>query len=430
MRIVMMTNTFLPHTGGVARSVASFSEAFLARGHRVTVIAPTFEGESEAEPDVIRVPAVQNFNGSDFSVRLPIPGFLTKKMDHLQPDVIHSHHPFLLGHTALRIAAMRNLPIVFTHHTMYERYTHYVPADSMAMKRFAIQLATDYANSCDQVIAPSESIGQILKERGVTTPIRAIPTGIDQAVFRHGDGQAARSRYEIPGDAFVVGHVGRLAPEKNLAFLTRAVADFLEGNKKAHFLLIGDGPDQEMIRSVFQARNLSDRFHHPQGALDGQNLTDAYHAMDVFAFASHTETQGMVLAEAMTAGVPVVAIDAPGVREIVRDGVNGHLLPKESEAQFVEALADLAFADEKTRARQSAAARDTAEEFSMDRCATKMLELYEECLQRASTRKPPDDAVWATLFRRIEEEWMIWSGVGRAVSEAILPSEEKDPGEV
>ena len=242
MNIVMMTNTYAPHTGGVARSVAWFSEELRLLGNRVLIVAPSFDDMPDDEQDVVRVPAIQNFNGSDFSVRLPIPGLLRTAIDDFQPDVVHAHHPFLLGETALRIAALRNIPIVFTHHTMYEQYTHYVPGDSPAMQRFAVRLATEFANLCDHVVAPSESIANVLRERGVTSDMTAIPTGINTTHFARGDGVVARRKYEIPEDAFVVGHVGRLAPEKNLSFLARSVCRFLSFPPEGAFPARGRWP--------------------------------------------------------------------------------------------------------------------------------------------------------------------------------------------
>ena len=126
---------------------------------------------------------------------------------------------------ALRLAASQNVPVVFTHHTMYERDTHYVPGDSPALRRFAVQLTTDFANLCDRVFAPSESVASILRDRGVIAPLDIVPTGVDTARFSQGDGQVLRRELGIPDHAFVVGHIGRLAPEKNLDFLADAVRD-------------------------------------------------------------------------------------------------------------------------------------------------------------------------------------------------------------
>ena len=121
----MMTNTFSPHVGGVARSFQSFTNGYRKQGHRVLVVAPEYENMPEKEVDVIRIPAIQHFNRSDFSVVLPIPGFLTSVVEKFRPGIVHAHHPFLIGGTALRVAHTLELPLIFTHHTMYEQYTHY-----------------------------------------------------------------------------------------------------------------------------------------------------------------------------------------------------------------------------------------------------------------------------------------------------------------
>jgi glycosyltransferase involved in cell wall biosynthesis len=375
------------------------------------------------EPKVVRVPAIQNFNGSDFSVRLPIPGLLRTAIDRFRPDIVHAHHPFLLGDTALRVAAWRNLPVVFTHHTMYEQYTRYVPGDSPAMQRFAIRLATEFANLCDHVIAPSESIADVLRQRGVVTDITAIPTGIHPEHFVPGDGDQGRASYGIPGDALVVGHVGRLAPEKNLAFLTRAVCRFLRSRPDARLLLVGDGPSLDEIRRVCTDRGVADRLHDSAGTLDGQDLANAYHAMDVFAFASHSETQGMVLAEAMTAGVPVVAVDAPGVREVVLDTVNGRLLPADDEKEFAAALSWFARRRAEEREELVEGARRTAEEFAMPKCAGRLLGVYRKVAEGPPRLQPRDDTEWAALRRLIGEEWKLLTGMTSAVSDALFGSD-------
>lgn len=418
MNILMLSNTFTPHVGGVARSVQAFMDEYRKQGHHVLVVAPVFEGMPEKEENVIRVPAIQNFNGSDFSVRLPIPSFLFGALDRFRPDVVHSHHPFLLGDTALRIAALHNVPLVFTHHTLYERYTHYVPGDSPALKRFVIELSTGYANLCDRVIAPSESVRAILQQRGVQTPIEVIPTGVDIDRFARGDGARFRADHAIPPDAFVVGHVGRLAPEKNLSFLAEAVCEFLKGNNEAHFLVAGVGPSEPDIRNRFEEAGMAGRLHLA-GILQSSELVDAYHAMDVFAFASQSETQGMVLTEAMAAGVPVVAVDASGVREVVIDGRNGRLLPTEDLKSFSSALAWVASLPLAGRQALKEAARKTAERFSMPRCAARALRLYESLVRGGHGHRKVEDSLWSSALRLIETEWELWVNRAYAAGAAL-----------
>lgn len=420
MNVVMMSNSYLPTVSGVVRSVQAFSAALRTRGHRVLIIAPEQDGAPQEE-DVVRLPSIQHISANDYAIRLPIPGYLTGTLDQFQPDIIHTHHPLLLGDTALRVAAGRELPVVFTHHTMYEHYMHYLSGDTAALERFAARLATEFANLCDHVIAPSQSVADVLRLRGVESPISVIPTGVDTPSFTHSRGANTRRHVGIPHNAFVVGHVGRLAPEKNLLFLQAAVIDFLRTHPEAHFLFAGSGSSRDGLLRAGAEAGLAERWH-ALGLLDKHELTDAYAAMDVFAFASHSETQGMVLAEAMAAGVPVVALDASGVREILQDQSNGRLLTEEDRAAFAEALREVASATPERRAALREAARKTAAEYSIDRCVEKLVSTYEQAIA-AKTRSRQPDALWPAALRRIDEEIKIWTCKGRAVVDAVAGQE-------
>jgi glycosyltransferase involved in cell wall biosynthesis len=414
----MVTNTFTPHVGGVSRSVEGFTARFRELGHRVVVAAPQFEGAIPFERDVVRLRALQNFNGSDFSVPFPVTGLLRKALERCRPDIVHSHHPYLLGDTALRIAAAENVPIVFTHHTMYERYTHYIPGDSPRLQRFVVDLATGYCDLCDAVIAPSESVADILRTRGVKVPIEVIPTGVEVALFAQGDGIAFREAQGIPAGALVVGHVGRLAPEKNLGFLSRALAVFAERNPSAFVLIVGDGPCRSDLETAFVQRGVR-RQLRLTGSLQWEFLPGAYRAMDVFAFASQSETQGMVLTEAMAAGVPAVAIDAPGVREVVRERYNGCLLPGENLEDFVGALRWVTTRYESALQVLRRGVAETAQRFSMGRTAEEVLALYQRLSGAPSAvRRETKGSAWAIARRRLREEWKLLANRAEAAHQA------------
>ena len=420
MNVLMVTNTFTPHVGGVARSVESFTAQLRRLGHRVLVAAPSFDAMPESELDVIRLPALRNFSGSDFSLPLPVAGKLRRKLEEFRPDLVHSHHPFLLGDTALRIGAAHDVPIVFTYHTMYERYTHYLPGDSPGIQRFAVDLATGYCNLCDAVIAPSESVARILAERGVRVPVEVIPTGVEIERFATGDGPAFRAAHGIPADACVVGHVGRLAAEKNLAFLARALAAFAASHSGVRILIVGDGPSRDVLRETFERAKLGARLHLV-GVLQGDALAGAYRAMDAFAFASHSETQGMVLTEAMAAGVPVVALDAPGAREVVRDRRNGRLLMREDVGEFCGALDWVCSLDAKRRRLLESEIAASARRFSMASSAKRTLALYEKLLDARSVARPrARGGAWQRSRRRTAQEWRLLAQHARAARHAWI----------
>lgn len=427
MNILMLTNTYLPHVGGVARSVAAFAAEYRRRGHEVLVIAPEYEDDqasgsqasgSQESEGVVRVSALQKFNGSDFSLPVPSPAKVHAVVADFRPDIVHAHHPFFMGATAMRVARSRNLPLVFTHHTMYDQYTHYVSGASPAFARFAAALTAGYADLCDAVIAPSHSVKELLCGRGVNVPIEVIPTGVDVERFAVGNGAALREELRIPRDAFVVGHVGRLAPEKNLAFLAEAVAAFIDRYSKARFLVVGGGSCEEEIRSTFDRLALGHRLHMA-GKLQGQRLIDAYYAMDLFAFASTSETQGMVITEAMAAGLSVVALDGPGVRDVLIDKTNGRLLPRQDVRSFAQAVAWVATRSAAEWRAMKSAARFTAERLSMPRCGARAIRLYESLLDRPPQRTRDESGPLAKTRRRLEAEWTLWSNLAHAASTAL-----------
>ncbi len=417
MNIVMMTNTYKPIVGGLEKSVELFSKKYRQLGHRVLIVTPEFKGQVK-ERGVLRVSAIQNFNGTDFSVELPISKKLDDKLKSFKPDIIHTHHPFLIGDTALRTAKKFDIPLIFTHHTLYERYTHYVPADSPLIKKFAIQLTAGYANLCDSVIAPSKTIEKLLKKRKVKTLIEVIPTGIKVENFSSGNGDKFRKKYSIAKDDFVVGFLSRIAKEKNIYFLAKAVAEFLKNEKKSHFLIVGDGPDKEELSNFFKKEGLKDKVTLT-GTLCGKKLINAYAAMDVFSFASFTETQGLVVQEAMAASLPVVAIDAPGVREVVEDKKNGYLLNSEDSLNFSAALQKIKNMEKKKKNKMKREAYKTAVGFSLDKQVKKELKLYKKVISQELPKKAKENNYWQQAKNIIKAEIKLVKNFTRATQEAL-----------
>lgn len=407
MNILMMSNTYSPHVGGVARSIDAFSNEYRRRGHNVVIIAPTFKNIGKNEQDIVRIPAIQNFNGSDFSVALPIPGIISSTVKDFKPDVIHSHHPFLIGSSALRVAHTHEIPLVFTHHTKYEEYTHYVPGDSKLLQQFVINLSTNYANLCDLVFTPSDSIRELIIKRGVNANIVTLPTGVDTRKYENANGAMFRQALGISEDTFVIGHLGRLAKEKNLEFLSETIIKFLLESPLSEnccFLLVGTGPMKKSLIEKFNSKGLSDHIF-TAGLLNSNDVVNAYSAMDLFAFSSKSETQGMVITEAMAAGTPVVAIDAPGVREVVKDNINGKLLRNTDSDEFcaaIEAMVNLTREDKLLFSRE---ARNTADEFSLMHSADKAISCFEELKDYSLAHRESDYNMWTSAMRLIESDW-------------------------
>ncbi|MBD3426428.1 MAG: glycosyltransferase [Candidatus Omnitrophica bacterium] len=424
MNILMMTNTYVPIVGGIERSIEDFSSEYRSMGHKVLIVAPSFKNMPEEEEGVFRIPAIQNFNGTDFSVEVPVPGRLEGVLERFSPDIVHSHHPFLVGDTALRISANRKIPIVFTHHTRYEMNTHYVPGDSEALKKFVVELSVGYCNLCDEVIAPSESIEDLLRERGVETEIVTIPTGIKVSEFSRGDGDASRKKLGIPPEAFCVGYLGRIAQEKNMLYLMDEVAPFLSDEARAHFLLVGGGDLVDELKEKARSMGISQRTHFA-GLLKGQDKIDAYHAMDVLVFSSKSETQGLVLAEAMASGVPVIGIDAPGVREVIDSGNNGFLVGNGERGSFAGRLKELLEMDERSRDSFRKAAFSTAEKFAYTKSVERTLDTYKRAIARKRPRRNTDRSTWASSKRAIQKEMQIITNVVKSAGAIFNPKKDE-----
>jgi len=416
MNILMITNTYLPFLGGVERSIQTFSDEYRKAGHNVIIIAPADGNAKQDEAGVIRVPALQHFNGTDFSIQIPLPGVFNSALKNFTPHIIHSHHPYLMGDSALRLGARYEVPVVFTFHTFYEMYTHYIPGDSPAMKRFVNALAVGYANMCGCVIAPSRFVASEIRSRGVEAPIEVVPTGIHLEKFKNGDGRSLRLEYKIPSNAFVIGFISRLAPEKNIGFLTQAIKKFLLSEPRAHFLLAGTGPLRDYLCSQFEEPFLQSRFHYLD-TLCGQKLIDAYHAMDFFVFASHTETQGLVITEALASGVPVVSLKTGAITEIIRDNFNGYLAYDESG--FIGALRHAAALSSRQYSRLRHHASQSACGFHREICAVRALKIYEKLIIKNFTLRSNYEDAWSKTARILKAELDIITNMSRALKKTF-----------
>ncbi len=417
MRIAMMTNNYLPFVGGSALSVHRFSEKLRELGHQVLVVAPEYDEQPKGEStdEVHRVAALKNFNQTEFSVPLPLHNNLLPRIAEFAPNIIHTHHPFLLGDTALRIAASLNVPVVSTHHTQYAHYLHYLSDQMPWMERFVQELSTGHANLCDANIAPSEDIRKEMTALGVTSPVEVIPTGVDLDAFGTGDRARGREALGLSPDVPVLGHVGRIAPEKNLNFLLDAAILALEKQPEAIFLIVGDGPSLEELRERASQSAVADRVIFAVRKT-GQDVVDAYHAIDVFLFSSQSETQGMVILEAMAANSPVVAVDAPGVRDVVKDGENGRLLAEEDSEAFARAVLEVL----EDPAPYRAGLQQTVDTFSLDATTGQLVALYEQLI--AQGRRGEESVDYSPLDevqRRFQVELDLWRNRIDSVVEAI-----------
>jgi 1,2-diacylglycerol 3-alpha-glucosyltransferase len=379
MRVGLFTNNYLPFRGGVTTAVETLRQGLTAQGHQVWVFAPAWRGP-QADPEfVFRYPSVPAPTYPGFAVPLPFSRRLGRAARDLGIDVFHAQHPFLLGVTARRLARATGRPLVFTYHTRYEKYAHYVPLPERLVAAAAVRLASRFADSADLVIAPSARIADTLAQVGVRASISVVPTGVPLDLFRPGDRVVARRDLGLPERAPICLYVGRLDREKNVERVIEAFGSIADAVSDARLLLVGQGSHEAALKRLAAASPAGTAVTFT-GSVAREALPPYYRAADLFLFSSETETQGLVLAEAHACALPAVAVHASGVDEVVRDGETG-LLTKSDAQELADAAIGLLL-DPTRRLGMGRAARELAErDFSAARQVEAMVELYRRLLR-------------------------------------------------
>ncbi|NOZ04290.1 MAG: glycosyltransferase [FCB group bacterium] len=379
LRVAMFTNNYLPFIGGVPLSIDRLHRGLVQQGAVVKIFAPTYP-QPWADPEdgsVFRCPVL-------FYTRLdhfPVVNIFSRKIDRAFKtfgcDLVHVHQPFWVGKKGIRLARKYGIPVVFTYHTRLERYTHYIPLPGTALKNLAAHfLIKRFANKCNAIITPTSSTEEYLRNLGVSALIETIPTGINLADYTHWTPeqiQDLRCQYAAPGERLLIS-VSRMAKEKNIDFLIDGLAKVKNRtNIPFKCLLVGDGPERERLEEKVAGLGIADRVIFT-GNMTPREVVRWYLAADFFVFASTSETQGMVLLEAMAGGCPVVAVRASGVYDVVKDGYNGFKVPESTES-WADAVAKL-LGDSRQLATMSENSRAFAVNYSMEKITTKVLRLY------------------------------------------------------
>lgn len=379
LSVAMFTNNYLPFYGGVPVSVDRLRRGLSEQADHVLVVAPQYHKKHKDEEQVLRVPSFLAL-GKKREFRLPniFLRSIRRQVKNFNPDVIHVHHPFGLGSLGLFMARRLNVPAVYTYHTRLEEYAHFVPLPDVLFRNLISHaLVKRFANKCNATIVPTFAIGEYLRLIGVTTPVYVQPSGIDYERFQHVDEeqvQAVRRSFDIADDEFVFISVSRLSNEKNIDFMIDAV-DVLRRQTSRNFrlVMIGDGVEHERLQQRINHMNLREYFVLA-GAVPPEDMPVWYSAGDIFLFASKSETQGLVVMEAMAAGLPVVAVRSSGVDNIIEEGVTGFKTAENREewSSRVQQLLE----DESLRKKLGSNAEKTAREFSVEKFAQNVREIY------------------------------------------------------
>jgi glycosyltransferase involved in cell wall biosynthesis len=374
LRIGLFTECYRPIQNGVVASVDALGDALRARGHTVIFVTPRMPGYLERRDDVVRVPSLPLPTSTAY--RLTVPIFSGERIARAlgRLSVVHTHSPFVTGWMGVRVAKRYRLPHVFTYHTQLEEYAHYVPFERRATRSAAAQLTRSYANSADAVIVPTAAMQRRLREIGVRARIEIVPTGIDVERFGAGLRRAeVRGRLGVRGDAKMVLSVGRLGREKNLELALETFARLDAAS--AQLVIVGDGAHREALEREAARLGVAGRTTFAR-ELPREALPDVYASADAFLFTSSSETQGLVLVEALAADVPIVAVDTPATRDVL--GGAGWIV--EPEARALAAALAAALDGPRLKGR-SARTERAVQRFGEEAMAGRVLAVYASLLE-------------------------------------------------
>ncbi|TVP57548.1 MAG: glycosyltransferase [Halomonadaceae bacterium] len=390
LRVAMFSNSYLPAINGVSVSIERLRQGLSHQGNPVLLIVPDYQNSpmGTTESGVLRLPP------------LPIPGHwktfnpgniflasIRRRVATFQPDLVHLHHPFWLGSLGLLLARWHRLPTIYTYHTRLEQQAHFVPLPGLLFRNLiAHWLTRRFANRCNGIIVPTNSSEEYLHQIGVTTPTFVQPTGVDYERFQRVDQGALNTLRQSLGltNEAVLITVARLSNEKNLDFIIDAIHRLRHLTPRVfRWLLVGDGQERQRLQQRIHQLQLQEHITLV-GAVPPDTIANWYHLGDLFLFASRAETQGMVILEAMAAGLPVVAVRSSGIDDVILQGNNGFKTPQRLDAWCARVVQLLD--DEPLRQTLADNAREFGSQHSVAAFAANIKTIYARVLARSSRR--------------------------------------------
>ncbi len=381
LSIVFITNNWDPFKAGVVSSIIAYRDELVRQGHAVTIVTLDFQGAREiAEEGVIRIFCPLKFTYRTIPFAIPLRSYtqIAHIIRKLQPDIIHTHHPFLLGKSGLKVAKDQKIPCIFTYHSLYDKYTHYVPlVPQHHLKTLVNKQVRAYCKRVDGIITPGRETERLLQDAGIETPYIVLPSPLQRMYVESNRMQSMqRIPFVVSNKPFHLMTCSRFVKEKNIPFLLDCFAGL--DQQKFRLTLAGFGSElhalQEYAYGVLGFSPDAVQFVvHPESTL----LKELYHAADLFLFSSLADTQGLVLAEAMSCGLPVVALDGPGQEDIVENGTNGFLVKNVAEMQTA---IELIARDHELYSHLRINALETAKQYAPEVLTKKLVAFYRSFL--------------------------------------------------
>ncbi|KOR33558.1 glycosyl transferase family 1 [Achromatium sp. WMS3] len=387
MRILMISDVYFPRINGVSTSIQTFARELVSLGVYITLLVPDYganiqHNDTQEIFSIHRIPSRSvPFDPEDRMLKFNAILALVPNLSSLKFDLLHIHTPFIAHYGGLALAQKLGLPIIETCHTHFEEYlNHYIPFLPKKWLQFGTRkFAKWQSNQVNALIAPSQAMLEVLRGYGITIPIETIPTGVNVPTNPcNGNRERFRQKYNIALDRPTLIHVGRLAYEKNQSFLLDVLLQVKSQIPDILLIFVGEGPSRHVLELRSHKLGLSSNTLFV-GYLERHGpLQDCYCAGDLFVFSSRTETQGLVLLEAMAYGLPIVSTAVMGTKEVLQDG-QGVLIVKEEITEFANYVVKI-LQDSKLQQALSNKARIYAKQWSIPVLTKRLLAYYKQVI--------------------------------------------------
>lgn len=391
LKVLFISDVYFPRINGVSTSINTFVKQMQGLGHEVHLIAPDYDLKTQDEANnkdwIRRIPARSiYFDPEDKLMKYGEAMKLLPVLEKEKYDIIHVHTPFVAHYLGLKLASALNIPCIETYHTFFEDYLHhYLPWIPKSLARgMARMISTRQCNAVKAIVAPSQPMLDVLRGYGVKVTAEVIPTGLQEHSFKDADGQAFRLKYGIALDRPMLLYVGRVAFEKNINFLLEMTKILIEKRPDVLLVVTGEGPAEASLHKLAKTLGLENNIKFI-GYLDrSTELNACYESADVFVFASKSETQGLVLLEAMAQGTPVVAIAELGTASILIEG-KGALIANDNTLEFAERVHQLLIYPEQRFELGRRAKTYALEKWTAKLQAERMIHFYKTLTHRQSS---------------------------------------------
>lgn len=397
MKIAIFSDGYLPQINGVATSVEASAKALEKLGHEVYIFAPKYSGFKDRK-NVIRIPSVSFPKNSEYRLATFHPGKPLSIAAEYDFDIIHGHAGGPVTMLGWEVARIKNVPFVYTYHTLWKKYTHYVFQGKIIRPKMMEILSKIVGNMCDVVVSPTEKVTKELKKYGVKKDIITVPSGLDLSRYEHVEKGYLRSRLGIPQTTKILLYVGRLEKEKSIDFLIKALAHVKTKYDNVALVIVGGGSKKTSLTQLAKSLNV-DKSVYFFGQVAQEDIPLVYKDADIFTFSSRSETQGLVVLEAMASGLPVVCVEDDVFSAILEHNVTG-LVSKKSVPLFGDFVLSLLRDSEKAK-ELAKNARELVQNYSIETTALQLEKLYEFLLTKNVSKSSVISKLSKNIFTMI-----------------------------